>query len=135
MKHLFAALFRIMQVDLTNKDEQDHIKETIRIIEKSAAGSKVIQESVIDWLSFMDEKMMSQVDREGEVDDVFLAAILIDWAVSSMTCREEMEVNIESLRVLKSEISATLKTLRTGCPSCKHYILTFRMGSKKGGIT
>ena len=119
MKHLFAALFRIMQVDLTNKDEQDHIKETIRIIEKSAVGSKVIQESVIDWLSFMDEKMMSQVDREGEVDDVFLAAILIDWAVSSMTCREEMEVNIESLRVLKSEISATLKTLRTGCPSCK----------------
>jgi len=135
MKHLFAALFRIIQVDLTNKDEQDRIKETIRIIEKSAAGSKVIQESVNDWLVFMDEKFMSQLDGEREVDDVFLGAILIDWAVSSVTCREEMEVNIESLRVLKSENAATLKTLRIGSPSCKHSILTIRMGSHKGGIT
>jgi len=119
MKHLFAALFRIIQVDLTNKDEQDRIKEMIRVIEKSAAGSKVIQESVIEWLSFMDGKVMSQIDGEGEVDDVFLAAILVDWAVSSATCREEMEANLESLRVVKIENAAALKTLRTGSLSCK----------------
>jgi uncharacterized membrane protein YkvA (DUF1232 family) len=117
MKHLFTALFRIIQTDLENRDEQDHTRETIRKVEKAASGADVIRESVVEWLTFMDPKVMARV--EGEVDDLVLASMLIDWAVSSKSCREEMDANIESLRVLKTENTQSVKTLRSGTPPRK----------------
>jgi hypothetical protein len=139
IKHLFAALFRIVQADFKNKDDQDLIKETIRKIEKSAAGNKVIKEAVMEWLAYMDPKVMSQLEGKGkEADDIHLAAILIDWAISSTTCRNEMETNLETLRILKNENTASLKTLRTGSspsnPLPPHSQLTFRIGNKESRI-
>src|SRR5205814_8735421 len=45
IKHLYVALLKIIQVDVVENDEKDRIKETIRRVEKSAAGNKIILEA------------------------------------------------------------------------------------------
>lgn len=135
MKHLFSALFHIIQADLENKDEQDQIKETMRKIDKSAAGSEIIQKSVIEWLTFMDPRVMAKIDVKKGVDDMVLATMLIDRAISSATCREEMENNLEALRLLKSANTAAAKALRTGSPQePTPFRNNGRMGRKEGGL-
>lgn len=118
MKHLFAALFKIIQVDLTEKDELELMKETLKKVEKSTAGHENILLATRDWLATMGDKLVPETEME-------VACKLIDWAVGTSVCRNEMESDIEKLKPLKSENVAALKTLRTGTLSChKEHILT-----------
>jgi hypothetical protein len=118
MKHLFAALLKIIQVDLTEKDELDLMKETLKKVEKSTAGHKNILLATRDWLATMGDKLVPETEME-------VACRLIDWAVGTSVCRNEMDSDIEKLKTLKSENVTAIKTLRTGTLSCyKEHIMT-----------
>lgn len=118
MKHLFAALLKIIQVDLTEKDELELMKETLKKVEKSAAGHENILLATRDWLATMGDKLASETEME-------VACKLIDWAIGTSVCRNEMDSDIEKLKTLKSENIAAIKALRTGTLSChKEHRLT-----------
>jgi hypothetical protein len=110
MKHLYVALLKIIQTDVIVKEDQDRMKETIRKIEKSAAGNENIITATIEWLTYMDPKHPPSTSD----NEIAIACRLIDWAIGTTICREDLESNIEKLRILKSENANTLKTLRTG---------------------
>jgi hypothetical protein len=50
-------------------------------------------------------------------DEIGVASQLIDWATATTVCRDELDVNIEKLKLLKSEHNTTMKTLRSGTPT------------------
>jgi hypothetical protein len=104
-KHLFLALLKIIQCDVYEKGNS--INETIRMVEKSAAGSDVILQAITFWLRDMDPKSVVE-----EWDEV--ACGLIDWAIITRTCREEMEFDQEKLKGLKGEYTTKVKQLRLG---------------------
>lgn len=107
MKHLFVALLKIIQVDLTEKDDQEVMKETLRKVEKSTAGHENVLIATKEWLATMGDKLVPDTEMQ-------IACKLIDWAVGTSVCRNDMESDIEKLRILKSETTAAMKTLRTG---------------------
>jgi hypothetical protein len=106
MKHLFLALMRIVQCDVTMKDRAAVIKEIIRKIEKSPAGEEGIILAAKEWLGTVDSR------NADEIDEITTASRLIDHAITTTTCRAELDVNLEKLKTLKSEHTAALKSLR-----------------------
>ena len=56
IKHLYVALLKIIQTDITDQDIQDQMKETLRLVEKSASGNENILTATIEWLTYMDSK-------------------------------------------------------------------------------
>ena len=110
-KHLFVALLKIIQVDLTEKDEQELMKETLKKIEKASAGHENVLAATMEWLGTMGDKYVPETEME-------VACSLIDWAVGTSVCRDDMESDVEKLRILKSENAAAIKALRTGIPIC-----------------
>jgi hypothetical protein len=109
IKHLYMALLKIIQTGLAEKEEQERMKETIRTIEKCASGHENILATTREWLKYMDPK---HPPREG--DEIFVASKLIDWALCTTVCRDELETNVETLKTLQKENLAAQKTLRTG---------------------
>ena len=127
IKHLFIALLKIIQTNIINEEEQSHLKDTIRQIEKSAAGDEKILTAVVEWLRYVDTK------KTPENDEMGVACILIDWAIGTALCRDELDADLEKLKALKSENAATLKTLRSGkTRPCA--ILIYRNRRKESGI-
>lgn len=112
IKHLYIALLKIIQTDISEKEEQDRMRETLRKIEKSPAGNGNIITTTVEWLRYMDSKNIVSED----VDEIGVASRLIDWAVTTTICREDLDSNVEKLKILKSENTATIKTLRSGTP-------------------
>ncbi len=110
LKHLYVALLKIIQADIADKDIQDRMKETLRLVEKSASGNENILTATIEWLTYMDPKHPPPSDGIG------VASQLIDWAAATTVCRDELDANIEKLKLLKSETASTMKTLRTRNP-------------------
>jgi hypothetical protein len=113
IKHLFAALFKIIQTSI-DKDEQDYMKETLKKIEKSSAGHEIILATAKEWLVHMDDKTTLPPDTGSPEEEMSVASKLIDWAIGTATCRDDLDSNIEKLKSLKSENTATGKQLRTG---------------------
>ena len=111
IKHLYVALLKIVQADITDEDIQDQMKETLRLVEKSASGNENILTATIEWLTYMDPKHPPPSDGIG------VASQLIDWAAATTVCRDELDANIEELKLLKSETAGTMKTLRTRNPT------------------
>lgn len=109
IRHLYAALLKIIQSDLTEKDDQERMKQTLKRVEKSGAGSENVLGATVEWLNEMDPKHPISGD-----DEIVVACKLIDWAVATTVCREEMDANVEKLRTLKSENLAAVKTLKAG---------------------
>jgi hypothetical protein len=109
IKHLFVGLLKIIQSDLTQKEDQERMTETLRRVEKSVAGSENILAATIEWLNEMDK-----IHPVSGSDEITVASKLIDWAVGTTVCREEIEANVEKLKSLKAENLAALKTLKTG---------------------
>jgi hypothetical protein len=110
IKHLYVALLKIIQNDLSENGEQERMKETIRAVEKSASGHENILAAAIEWLKFMDPKHPPQDDD----DEIAVASKLIGWAICTSTCRDELDKNIEALKTLQKENLATVKTMKTG---------------------
>src|SRR5271156_4635881 len=54
IKHLYVGLLKIIQNDLSEKEEQERMKETIRTVEKSASGHENILAATKEWLRYMD---------------------------------------------------------------------------------
>lgn len=111
IKHLYVALLKIIQTDITDQDIQDRMKETLRLVEKSASGNEIILTATIEWLTYMDPK------HPPPSDETSVASQLIDWATATTVCRDELDANIEKLKLLKSENATTMKTLRSGTPN------------------
>jgi hypothetical protein len=130
IKHLFLGLFKIIQLHLTDNDEQDRLKDTLRQIEKSPAGSENILNAAIQWLGYMDNKYSSP-----ENDEMDVACGLIDWAICTTICRDELDADIEKLKTLKAENTAALKTLRTGNFLFRLEMLTCRIGREESRVT
>ena len=86
----------------------DRMKETLRRVEKSAAGNENILAATIEWLKHMDSKHCTPSNELG------VATNLIDWAISTTLCRGELNGELEKLKTLKSETTASMKTLRSG---------------------
>jgi hypothetical protein len=129
IKHLLAALLKIIQVDLTENDEKELMKETLKKVEKTSAGNENILSTTRDWLATMGDKIVPETDME-------VACKLIDWAVGTSVCRTEMDSDIEKLRLLKSENTAAMKTLRTGIPHISLRVYTDnRMGREEIRVT
>ena len=112
IKHLYAALLKIIQVDITAQDEAERMKHTLRQVEKSPAGHENILVAVMEWLTHMDSKHCPSAD-----DEIAVACKLIDWAISTSVCRDQLDANIEKLKTLKSENTAAVKALRSGMSS------------------
>jgi hypothetical protein len=104
-----VGLLKIIQSDLTQKEDQERMKETLRRVEKSIAGSENILAATIEWLNEMDKN-----HPVSGGDEIIVASKLIDWAVGTTVCREEIEANVGKLKTLKAENLAALKTLKTG---------------------
>jgi hypothetical protein len=104
-----VSILKIIQTDIMDKEEQDRMKDTLRQVEKSPAGSETVLSATIDWLTYMDTKHPPRSD-----DEIIVASKLIDWAVGTTVCRQDLEANLEKLKTLKSESSAEIKTLRSG---------------------
>jgi hypothetical protein len=114
IKHLYVALLKIIQSDLTVKEDQERMKDTLKRVEKSVAGSENILAAATEWLNEMDKNHPVQ-----ETDEITVASKLIDWAVGTTVCREEIDANVEKLKTLKAENLAAVKTLKTGtCVPC-----------------
>ena len=103
------ALLKIIQTGLVEKEEQERMKETIRTIEKCASGHENILAATREWLKYMDPKHPPRED-----DEIFVASKLIDWALCTAVCRDELETNVETLKTLQKETLAEQKTLRIG---------------------
>lgn len=103
------ALLKIIQVDLTEKDDQERMKDTLKKIEKSPAGHENVLAATMEWLGTMGNKKVPETE-------IKVACTLIDWAVGTSVCRDDMESDVEKLRILKSENAAAIKALRTGIP-------------------
>jgi hypothetical protein len=109
IKHLYAALLKIIQSDLTSKDDQERMKETLKRVEKSGSGSENVLAATVEWLNEMDAKHPVSED-----DEIVVACKLIDWAVGTTVCREEIDANVEKLKTLKSDNLAAVKTMKAG---------------------
>jgi hypothetical protein len=109
IRHLYAALLKIIQSDLTVKEDQERMTETLKRVEKSGGDIEKILAAAIEWLNEMDKS-----HPMSEVDEITVASKLIDWAVGTTICREEIEANVEKLKTLKAENVAAVKTLKTG---------------------
>lgn len=104
MKHLYVALLKIIQVDIPAQEEE-RMKQTLKLVEKSPAGHENILKAVVEWLT-MDPKHIPKADEAAA------ASKLIDRAIGTSVCRDELDAQIEKLKTLKSENSATAKALR-----------------------
>jgi hypothetical protein len=116
IKHLYVALLKIIQTSIADIDEQDRTKETLRKVEKSAAGDQGILNNdifmaTVLWLTYMDPHHCPDAYKADEIE---VASKLIDWAACTTICREDLDAKIEKLKFLKSENAATVKTLRSG---------------------
>jgi hypothetical protein len=111
IKHLYIALFRIIQTGLTGREEIIQTKEILRKIEKSRADDDQLLAAAIQWLAYMDQR---NPPSDMEAQETGIASKLIDWAVTTPLCREELDSNIEKLKTLKSETTATLRKLKIG---------------------
>jgi hypothetical protein len=120
---------KIIQIDLDEKEEQERMRDTIRQVEKSTSGDENILAATIQWLKYMDPKYSA-----AEADEIGVASKLIDWAVGTSICRDELDSNIEKLKALKSENLATLKTLRSG-RSPPTLNTNFRKGREESRVT
>ena len=87
--------------------------ETLRRVEKSPAGSANIMTATLEWLGFMEGVKVRKADDEEE-DGMAVASRLVDWALTTPTCREELDAAVEKRKPLKSENIAALKQLRQG---------------------
>ena len=129
MKHLYVALLKIIQTDVVDQEIQDQMRETLRLVEKSASGNENILTAIIEWLTYMDPKHLPPSDEIG------VASQLIDWATATTVCRDELDANIEKLKLLKSENTTATKTLRSGIPDLLLSVLKRRMGGEERGVT
>jgi len=109
VKHLYIALLKIIQMDIAEKEEQERMRETIRAIEKCASGHENILAIAKEWLRYMDPK-----HPPVEGDEILVASKLIDWALCTSVCRDELDQNVEALKTLQKDNVSTVKTLRTG---------------------
>ena len=109
IKHLYVALLKIIQTDITNRDEQNRIKDTLRQIEKSPAGSDSIFTAALEWLDYMDSTCPPP-----DGNQVAVASKMIDWAIGTIVCRDELDIDFEKLKTLKSENTAAIKKLKSG---------------------
>lgn len=111
VKHLYIALFKIIQTGVTGREEIIQTKETLQKIEKSKAASDQFLVAAVEWLDYMDQRNHS---LDVEANEIGIASKLIDWAVTTPMCREDLDINIEKLKTLKSETTATLRKLKIG---------------------
>jgi len=109
IKHFYIALLKIIQTGLAEEEVQERMKETIRTIEKCASGHENILAATREWLMYMDPK-----HPPAEGDEILVASKLIDLALCTSVCRDELDNNVEALKTLQKENLATQKTLRTG---------------------
>ena len=75
-------------------------------MEKSPAGDEMIPFAAKEWLSHIDSRSTD------DATDLMIASRLIDHAIMTATCREEMDSNLEKLKSVKTEYTATVKSLR-----------------------
>src|ERR1700737_1318820 len=97
MKHLFAALFKIIQTSIVDKNDQDYMKEKLKKIEKSSAGHEIILVTAKEWLVHMDDKTTLPPSTGSPEEEMSVASKLIDWAIGTATCRDDLDSNIEKL--------------------------------------
>lgn len=83
------------------------MKDTLKKIEKSPAGHENVLAATVEWLTAMGDTYIQETEME-------IACKLIDWAAGTTVCRDDMESDIEKLRILKSENVTAIKALRTG---------------------
>jgi hypothetical protein len=55
-KHLFVALLKIIQSNISEQDEQNKMRETLKRIEKAPAGTEIIFTTAHEWVIQMEGK-------------------------------------------------------------------------------